>query len=196
MRILTFVCLVAFICLVTMAAGVLEASGLDRVGRGMRVRGSAQSWGYPVEEQGGEGKPVRFRGHVESLTGDTLVVRAGGATIFAIPVASLRSLEISVGRRSKVWGYARKGLLFGAAVGTLIGAAAPAWAPAPIGSNSERVVIAVWGAAAFGTLGAVGGAAIGVFRRVEAWERVPLDRTASLRRPGARRLGLAWTVAF
>ena len=81
----------------------LQADEAFPVGRGSHVRVSATSVAKRVE------------GYVESIDNTTLTLRSENRSMIALPLRSVTSLELAVGRR----GHARTGALIGTGFGVL-----------------------------------------------------------------------------
>ncbi len=131
---------------------------------------------------------------VVRLAGDTLLLRpdAGGSPV-AVPVSSLRGLEVSTGWHRRTG----RGLLIGALVGTAVGGTAAALAtPRPrednFGEGLAYGLIAPLnvfaGAFAGAFLGGAAGAGLGALDYHERWRPIDSSLTASVSPHGTLRL--------
>ncbi len=121
-------------------------------------------------------------GTVAAVDADTLVLGVNhGTSSLAIPFASMTSLEVSRGKKSKAGLGAIIGAPIGLVAGALIGyAASGGGGTFPLGEGLERLEeggdAMAAGALLGGLTGGLIGALIGSSIKVDRWETVPLDR--------------------
>lgn len=163
-----------------------------------------ESRGLPSEVQPG----VRVRavspaagtvtGRVTAVQGDDfLVARDRLADTVRLSASQLSSLDLSVGRHKRRWRGAGVGLLGGAALGAVIGAATyrkPDCSGATYFCDLNRGFDAAFGAVVFGGIGAATGALVGA-GKADDWKPLALPARTSLelfvRPAGNARLGLS-----
>ena len=138
--------------------------------------------------------PQQYVGTFVTWEADTLVTESNG-DILALPLDSVATLEVSLGRRSQAGLGAGIGSVTGAVIGVVVGAASCT------DEVFEAFVIpaacAAAGGVIFGAAGALLGALIGATIRTERWVSVPLDRLRVSFRPRRdRRFGLGLSVGF
>jgi hypothetical protein len=111
-------------------------------------------------------------GRVEASTSDTLVLQPDGKTAsVSLPVATLISIEISRGARSRTesaWKRAR----WGALIGAVPGAISLGLQREQVGEGSSVAKAAALGAWSGGLFGGLVGAVVGAAHPGENWERV------------------------
>lgn len=141
-------------------------------------------------------------GRVTTVQGDEfLVARDRLADTVRLSANQVSSLELSTGSHKRRWRGAGYGLLGGAALGAVIGAATytkPACSGDAYFCDLGQGFDAAFGAAVFGAIGAVTGALIGA-GRVDDWTPLSLrDRTSlELRVPRpAGRLSIGASLRF
>lgn len=117
---------------------------------------------------------------VVRATADTLVVTPRGAAMpQSVPIAAVRRLEVSLGRRSRLAGAGR-GAAYGLIGGVVTGVArgylggGTEAAPGAEGDRSAGDNAALYGII-FGVLGGIGGSIVGVIRPGERWRRMSLQ---------------------
>jgi len=132
----------------------------------------------------------RHIGVVTEIRGDSMVV-AGRTGSRTIGLDNVTALEVSAGKKSRLFKDTAIGMGVGAVAGGLIGAVTyekcegngfMSCFMAP-DSQSES---ATWGAIALGTVGLVTGAIVGAFHRTDRWQGASLPARVSI---GATRSG-------
>lgn len=155
----------------------------------------------------------RVVGTVLAYRADTLLLgrpNRSAAETTAVPLAAVRRLEVSVGKRRRLLKGALVGLTGGAAAGALLGAVTYSDAPSRCYRGGEEVPCfisldfgrgfsAMAGGVLVGAAGLVIGLAVGA-RRVDRWEAVELARRTSrlwIRPPAdGSGIGVAFTTTF
>jgi len=151
--------MLAVVVLCTVLSALLDvraarAREVETIQRGARIRATLAARAA---------RPIV--GSLESLEGDTLVMTAEpDSDEVALPLGTVRTLEISQGRESHKGGYAGTGILVGVGVGALIGGA--------VDHSTLRIFSAMGGALVGALLGLRIGTIVGS-REFERW--VPLD---------------------
>ena len=116
------------------------------------------------------------------LDADTLVMKAQGMIRpVAIPLTSVKRLEVSRGRKSRILKGLGIGFLVGAGLGAYIGAAKECNGTGGDTMCGDRAANAVFAGSVLGLLGAVAGTIVGVAAPGESWEEVPLEKVSLLR---------------
>ncbi len=136
------------------------------------------------------GSPQQYVGTLVNWDADTLVMESGN--IFALPLESVTTLEVSAGRRSQTGLGAGIGALIGAVIGAVGGAAGCTG-----GGFVSPGGCAFAGGLVFGIGGALLGAVVGTATKTDRWVAVPLDRlrvSVGPQRDG--RFGLGLSVRF
>jgi hypothetical protein len=132
----------------------------------------------------------RMVGTVALVKPDTLVLLLErGSTPTAIPLTSIRAVEVSRGERGGAWAGAKPGASIG---GALFGVASLLVVPATGTDPDEAlgdIAILTFGGAVYG---AAIGAVIGALTGSERWERTPLSNS----RVGISPRGLTLSVSF
>jgi hypothetical protein len=134
---------------------------------------------------------------VVAVRGDTLMLHTSDGG-WVLPLANVRSLEVSRGRRSSGERLARGagfGLLIGGGLGVLLGALTPLTGEA---ADVDRGDWVLFGGLTGGASGAVIGGLVGVAIPGDRWQQVPLRRRVSVVPGWSRKkgLGLIASVAF
>ncbi|HKS05547.1 MAG TPA: hypothetical protein VJR92_04465 [Gemmatimonadaceae bacterium] len=154
-------------------------------------------------------------GTLAEIRGDTLVVArdSAGTDVARVLSPSLRSIERSVGRRSRLFEGAAWGGLIGAAVGTMLGyvsydAPRPVqtscypegqfFCPSLLNFDFGPGLNAAFGMAVGSLAGAVIGGIVGAHKSTDRWRRVtPLSESVGLRiGPSARGTSAVLSFAF
>jgi hypothetical protein len=154
----------------------LQAEEAPAVGRGSHVRVSATS------------VAKRQEGQVESIDGTTLTLRSESRSMIALPLGTVTSLEVAIGRR----GHARTGALIGAGFGVL-SLAALCQGENCFQSSGD------YGTAALVTATTTAcGALIGALIKSDRWIVIPTRPPSARWRPGSepRRLAGGIAIAF
>ena len=141
--------------------------------------------------------PARQSGRVLATSRDSLRVQLdGGADSLWLSRALFTELEVNRGPHRSTGKGIVLGMLSGAALGAVIGAAtyqppkpcANCWFGAPdFGQGGQALIAGVAGA----LVGAVVGAFVGHYHQSDGWERVPPGPLASLLRTGPDHLSVA-----
>ena len=116
------------------------------------------------------GSPQQYVGTLVKWEADTLVTESNG-DIFALPLDSVTTLEVSAGTKSHAGAGAGIGAVIGAVGGAVVGAAS--CTDDPFLSPGQ---CAFGGGLLFGATGALLGVLVGAGTKTERWVSVPLDR--------------------
>lgn len=138
----------------------------------------------------------RLVGTVVEMGEDTCVLEVERRTQpVALPLASLETLEVSQGKKSKAGTGALIGLVVGAGGGAALGAGICSSLSDLPGGSDDCGGAAIAGALLFGLPSCGLGALIGWSIKVDRWEEVQLDRLRLGRAPG-RDLGFTLSVSL
>ncbi len=123
-------------------------------------------------------------GTVVTFVADTLVLKLEGQSTWAVPLASMKKLEVSRGRKSNVGKGAGRGFLIGAALGVTVGAlTGGGFGDCDFTHDTDSggcsAQFALVGGLAFGLLGAGIGAIAGGANPGEEWQEVPVEKPAA-----------------
>ena len=152
----------------------------------------------------------RVVGTVLAYRGDTLLLQRAtwnGAETTSVRLGEVRRLEVSVGKRRRMFNGALLGLSAGGAAGALLGAASYSNAPSRCYRDGTEVPCVIsldfgrsFSAMAGGVVGAAAGLVTGLLvgaRRVDRWEALELARRSSRLHviPPVDRSGIGLAVA-
>jgi hypothetical protein len=146
------------------------------------------------------GKRLRFRTLTEgrrtatfvAVQDDVLVVRLGAqSAVVRVPLADVRTIEVSTGKRS----LANEGALIGAVPGVVVGGFLGSLSACFQYPDCDRPTAAVFGALVLGTLAALIGAAFGAMFSTDRWQRLDVPQ-ASVRVVPVGGKGVGLRVSF
>ncbi len=136
--------------------------------------------------------------NVTAMTNDSIILAVDERTTpFAVPLASVTSLEVVRGQKRRAGRGALIGLGIGAGAGAIGGAIAEAAGEQfCIDTCGSGGVITLVSAAFGGLSGLVIGTAVGAFIKTDHWEEVPLDRLRVSFAPQRDRFAFGLRVTF